>query len=284
LRFPDCDILRVPVGPGALHIERYGYGGPSVVLLHGFGTSSFLWREVGAELATAQHAAFAMDLFGHGASDRPFDADFGVRAQARYVRQAIGALNLERPLVVGCDFSAVIALRLAFDFPDTVGSLLLVSPDNIRNLPSPHVRLMQRATARYVLRLVRGLFGAEPLIRTLLESSFANPESLTPRLIGRYVAPYLGREGVNHLLALARALEDDDLADLSLSAIRHPSLVLRGAVDQWCPETYARNLAIDLANARSGSVPDAGRLLAEEDPAALVEAIVWLVSRQTPPA
>jgi pimeloyl-ACP methyl ester carboxylesterase len=282
LRLPDCDILRVPVGPGAVHVERYGYGGPPVVLLHGFGTSTFLWRRVAPELALADHAAFALDLFGHGASDRPFDADFGVRAQALYVRRAIGALGVELPLVVGCDLGAVVALRLAFDYPEFVGALLLVSPDSVRELPSAHIRLMQRATARYVLRLVRGLFGAEPLIRTLLESSLADPGMLSPRLVGRYVAPYLGREGVNHLLSLARSLEDDDLSDLILGEIRQPCLILRGTADNWCSESHARSLAVDLARARSGSVPGAGRLLAEEDPAAVVEAIVWHAAQHRP--
>jgi pimeloyl-ACP methyl ester carboxylesterase len=263
-----------------MHVERYGYGGAPIVLLHGFGTSTFLWRRVAAELALAHHAAFALDLFGYGASDRPFDADFGVRSQASYVRRAIANLGIDAPLIVGCDVGAVIALRLAFDYPDSAGALLLLSPDSVRALPSPHIRLMQRATARYVLRLAHGLFGAEPLIRTLLESSCADPTALPPRLIGRYVAPYLGREGVNHLLALARSLEDDDLSDLTLGAIRQPSLILRGTADTWCSESYARSLAVDLARARSGSVPGAGRLLAEEDPAAVVEAITWHSAQQ----
>jgi pimeloyl-ACP methyl ester carboxylesterase len=262
-------------------VDRYGYGGPPVVLLHGFGTSSFLWRRVAAELALAGHAAFALDLFGYGASDRPFDADFGVRAQALYVRRAIGALGLETPLVVGCDVGAVIALRLAFDHPADAGALLLLSPDSVRELPSPHIRLMQRATAKHVLRLAHGLFGAEPLIRTLLESSFSDASALSPKLVGRYVAPYLGREGVNHLLSLARSLEDEDLSDLHLGAIRQPSLILRGTADTWCSESYARSLAVDLPRARSGTVPGAGRLLAEEDPAAVVEAITWHSAQQT---
>ena len=28
----QADILRVPVGPGAMHVERYGHGGAAVIL------------------------------------------------------------------------------------------------------------------------------------------------------------------------------------------------------------------------------------------------------------
>ena len=69
----DADLLRIPVGPGSMHVERYGHGGAPILLVHGFGTFSFLWRGSGSVLATASRTAFALDLFGYGESDRPCD-------------------------------------------------------------------------------------------------------------------------------------------------------------------------------------------------------------------
>ena len=66
----QADVLRVPVGPGAMHVERFGHGGTAVILIHGFGTSSFLWRNVAPSITDAGHTAYASDLFGHGESDR----------------------------------------------------------------------------------------------------------------------------------------------------------------------------------------------------------------------
>jgi pimeloyl-ACP methyl ester carboxylesterase len=54
-----------------MHVERYGHGGAPIVLIHGFGTSSFLWRNIAPEIALANRTAFAVDLFGYGESDRP---------------------------------------------------------------------------------------------------------------------------------------------------------------------------------------------------------------------
>ena len=70
-------------------MERYGHGGSPIVLLHGFGTSSFVWRDVAPEIALANRTAFAIDLFGYGESDRPFDADFGIASQAELVDRAL---------------------------------------------------------------------------------------------------------------------------------------------------------------------------------------------------
>ncbi len=278
MRLPDYDSFRVPVGPGAVMVERYGYGEEAVVLLHGFGTSSFLWRQVGPGLAVAQRAALAVDLFGYGASDRPFDADFGIQAQSTYLSAALASLGVSRPTIVASDTSTLIALRLAFDNPAHAGRLVLISPVWADELPGAQIRLMQRETALHLVRLVRGLFGAEPLIRVLLKSGISDPESLSPRLVGRYVAPFLGREGVNHLLALASALEGSDLGDVVLKEIPHPTLILRGSADRWCHDAVVRRLTEELPNARSEVVSGVGRLIAEENPGALVDAILAHVS------
>jgi pimeloyl-ACP methyl ester carboxylesterase len=71
---PDADLLRIPVGPGSIHVDRYGHGGTPIVLVHGFGTSSFLWRAVGPALALARHTAYAVDLFGYEGADHGLDA------------------------------------------------------------------------------------------------------------------------------------------------------------------------------------------------------------------
>ena len=76
----QADVLRAPAGPGAVHVERYGHGGTPIVLLHGFGTCTFLWRYVAPLLAEAGHTAYAIDLVGYGESDRPPDADLGIAA------------------------------------------------------------------------------------------------------------------------------------------------------------------------------------------------------------
>src|ERR1041385_2049740 len=95
----DADLLRIPVGPGSMHVERYGHGGSPILLVHGFGTCAFLWREVGPVLASANRTAFAIDLFGYGESDRPFDAQFGIAAQSDYLDRALTALRLSKATV-----------------------------------------------------------------------------------------------------------------------------------------------------------------------------------------
>jgi pimeloyl-ACP methyl ester carboxylesterase len=269
----DCDVFQIPVGPGSMHVERYGYGGPAVVLLHGFATSSFLWRHVGPRIALRKRTAIAMDLFGFGESDRPFAGDYGVTAQSEYVDNALTAMRHAKATIVGVDIGAVIAMRLAFDRPDRVERLILVSPSSWQELPGAEIRELQRDSARYALSLTRGLFGAWQLFADFLVQSVGDPSHMPPRLVGRYLAPYLGRDGLNHLLTLARALEFDDLDDLELDEITHPVAVVRGKRDRQSDLAYAEELCRSLPDARLIEPPEAGRLVPEDDRDALVEVI-----------
>src|SRR5204863_8310591 len=107
----QADLLRAPVGPGAIHVERYGHGGTAVILLHGFGTCNFLWRAVAPSITASGHTAYSVGLLGHGESDRPLDADCGIAAQAEYLDDAMTVLRDARACVVGVDIGGDVATK-----------------------------------------------------------------------------------------------------------------------------------------------------------------------------
>jgi pimeloyl-ACP methyl ester carboxylesterase len=157
-----------------MHVERYGHGGTPVLLVHGFGTSSFVWRNVAPALAIANCTAFAVDLFGYGESDRPFDADFGIASQAEYLDRALTALRLPSATVVGLDVGGAVALRLAAARVERVDRLVLVNPVALDELPGEDIRALNRNTARFAFRVSRGVLGAAPLLTELLRGSVSD--------------------------------------------------------------------------------------------------------------
>ncbi len=271
----QADELRVPVGPGAMHVERYGHGGTAVMLIHGFATSSFLWRNIAPGITDAGHTAYAVDLFGHGESDRPFDADFGIAAQAEYLDAAMTALRVARAVLVGVDLGADIALRLAATRPERVEKLVLINPPAFDELPAKDITQMQRNTAKFAFRTTRGILGAAPLIEAVLKKSVADPEKHMPtKLIARYLAPFVGKDGTNHLLALASSISAEDLEDIDLRSIHVPSLVLWGEEDPFVEGRVAEKLTNALPDGRLVRMPGIGRLLPEENPERLVELLL----------
>jgi pimeloyl-ACP methyl ester carboxylesterase len=272
------DLLRLPVGLGALHGERFGFGDRPVLLLHGFGTSGFLWRDIAPSLPLGRVTAFAIDLFGYGESDRALEADFGIAAQADYIDRAMTVLRVAQADVVGVDMGAAVALALAARRPARIRSLVLVNPGDTAALRGAEFAELQRLQARNLLESSRGMLGAAALLGPILEKSVADPAHMPQALVGRYVAPYVGSEGVSHLMQLERAINDRALDDVDISKIVAPALVVRGDQDGWVESEVSAALAARLGRGELRRMSDAGRLIPEDAPERFTEVLTdWLV-------
>lgn len=276
----QADVLRVPVGPGAMHVERFGHGGTAVILIHGFGTSSFLWRNVAPAITEAGHTAYAIDLFGHGESDRPSDADFGIAAQAEYLDAAMTALRVARGIIVGVDIGGDVALRLAATRAERVEKLVLINTPVFDEIPAKDITQMQRSTAKFAFRTTRGILGAAPLVEGVLKGSVSDPEKMPVKLIARYLAPFVGKDGVNHLLSLASSISGEDMDDIDLKSIHVPALVIWGEQDTWLDIRLADRLVNELPDGRLVRMPGVGRLVPEENPEQLTDLLLEFMRRR----
>jgi pimeloyl-ACP methyl ester carboxylesterase len=256
----------VPVGAGSLHIERYGLGGPAVLLIHGFATNSFVWRNVGPAVALANLTAFAVDMLGYGASDRPPESDYGIAAQAEYLDRALTALRLAKATVVGLDLGAAVALRLAASHPDRVERLVLVNPVAADAMPPEDIRSLQRNTARFAFRVSSGVLGAAPLLRDLLQKSVSDPSHMPEPLVARFLAPYVGQRGLDQLLKAARFVNREDVDEINLRALPHPTLVVRGEKDPWVGPEVSEYLSHTIGGSRLVRIASASRLVPEDVP------------------
>src|SRR3954468_12847992 len=209
----QADVLRAPVGPGAIHVERYGHGGTAGILLHGFGTCNFLWRAIAPAITAAGHTAYSIDMLGHGQSDRPLDADFGIAAQAEYIDAAMTVLRVPRAVVVGIDLGGDVAMKLAANRPDRVEKLVLINTPAFDELPARDITQMQRRTARFPFSLTRWMMGAAPVLEGVLKGRVDDSEYLPMKLIARYLAQFVGKDGAKHLLTLASSVSKADLEE-----------------------------------------------------------------------
>lgn len=222
--------LHIPVGPGRVHVERTGRGGPAVVLLHGFGTSTFLWRAIAPAIAESGATAIAVDLLGFGESDRPVGGGYSPAAQAGYVERVCTALRLGQVQVAGHDLGALVALLLAARHGPRTSQVALLNPLDPAELPGPSIRAMQRASALAALG-ANALFGAQALLEPLLTAAVTEANRMPDRLVARYLAPFVGSEGAGDLLQLASAivLDNDDIQ--VIRAVSAPVLLWQGVAD-----------------------------------------------------
>jgi pimeloyl-ACP methyl ester carboxylesterase len=122
-----ADARTIELGPGrSLHAVQAGRG-PDILLIHGALATSHDWLSGPLDALAKLGRVTAIDRPGHGRSLRPrFDGT--PRAQARQMKEGLDALRIERPLIVGHSFGALVALAYAELFPAKVAQLALLSP------------------------------------------------------------------------------------------------------------------------------------------------------------
>jgi pimeloyl-ACP methyl ester carboxylesterase len=100
-------------------------GGPAVVLVHGWLSSSRIWEQLAARLAQ-RFTVYTLDLPGFGESDKPLSG-YGIRNGSRLLYAFCAHFGLTRANVIGHDLGGAMAVKLAADHPDVVGRLVVVS-------------------------------------------------------------------------------------------------------------------------------------------------------------
>ena len=125
-----------------IHGYRRAYrtagSGPPVLLLHGISDDSASWLPVMDALAE-HHTVVAPDLLGHGESDKP-RADYSVAAFSNGMRDLLDVLDIDRVTVVGHSLGGGVAAQLAYQYPERVDRLVLVSTGGVARDVSPVLR------------------------------------------------------------------------------------------------------------------------------------------------
>ncbi len=104
---------------------------PAVILVHGLASNARLWDGVSQYLAEAGIPSAAVDLRGHGESDRP-DAGYDVPTVADDVADVIRALAPDRVVLTGQSWGANVALECGARHPDLVDTVVCVDGGFLR--------------------------------------------------------------------------------------------------------------------------------------------------------
>ena len=101
-----------------------GAGSP-VVLIHGLSNSIEHWL-LNINALAAEHTVYALDLVGHGRTDKPLTRPYDLPDLARFVIDFMDALGIERADLIGHSLGGGVALVIAESSPERVHRLVLV--------------------------------------------------------------------------------------------------------------------------------------------------------------
>lgn len=199
--------------------------GPDVLLLHGWASSSGMWRSTMQALA-GRFRLWALDLHGFGDSDKPNGGCYSVPNYTASVRDFAESVGIRQARIVGHSMGGMIALDLAAAHAGLVRRLVLVNPvvsgqirmplpalSNHRRVRRPLVLLARRALPMVMDWAVRypatAWLSARSLLRSRRDFFRATPDSI---------------------LGCLRAMLDYDTTPM-LPRISSPTLVIVGDRD-----------------------------------------------------
>jgi pimeloyl-ACP methyl ester carboxylesterase len=265
------ELRRVDVD-GLTIAYREAGAGPPVLLLHGWPTSSFLWREVMLPIAE-RNRVVAIDLPGFGASGKPLGVQYGFDFFERTLDGFLAALGIEEVGIGVHDLGGPIGLHWTVHRPERVTRLgilnTLVYPEFseavlafIRACSTPELReqLTSPAGLEFAMRL-----------------GLADESKLTPDVLEAVREPFHDPDSRRALADAGIGLEPEGFAEIArlLPTLTVPVSIVFGEQDRILPdvaETMARVRA-DLPQAEVTPLPECGHFLQEEAPARIGAAL-----------
>ena len=224
-QFVDVDGIRV-------RYARRGNGARHVLLLHGFGGDLDNWL-FNIDALAEQHTAVALDLPGHGQSDRTLPGAT-LPDLARFMARFLDALEIPSAHVVGHSLGGAIAAQMALDHLNRVDSVSLIASAGLgEEINTGYTEGFVAAQSRRDLKPV-------------VEQLFAKPELVTRQLLDD-VLKYKRLDGVSDLLSkLGGGLfahgRQREQPGPQLGQTGKRVLVIWGAQDQVIPARHAQGL------------------------------------------
>jgi len=261
--------------------------GVPVILLHGWGASTFSWRENLDAIAEAGYRAIAYDRPPYGLAQKTGDIPYSLSGQADFLASFMTKLGLESAVLVGNSAGGALAGYFAVRYPDRVRALVFV--DGVPRAPEqPAQPARGSASSR-----VSGAMGLPPIVTSLLDFPpferwarlairlFITPEFAARILVTAYHDPAFltpaVAEGYQRQLrvvgwdeALLAQLKGgaggfEVLTTEEIESISVPIMIVWGEQDTWVPIEAADQMRALHPNAVWRAYPNVGHLPMEEN-------------------
>lgn len=249
-----------------IHYMESGKGEP-LILVHSAGQSLYTFRRLFYKLAM-YYRVIAVDLVGHGYSDRPDFFDYTIGDHAESLARFMDSMGIESAHILGFSFGAGYALELAHKHPERVGKIVAICPGGVTSEMPLTVRMMESglfggiASRMYNLKSVKKMLNECVFDHTVINEHDA-AEYFKP------VADSSSRYAVRRTLAEF----DENALISSLREIQAPVLLLWGEDDKWHPAGEVDEYRSSLRSCSCTVIRNAGHLVHEEKPDRIAELV-----------
>jgi pimeloyl-ACP methyl ester carboxylesterase len=272
----DPDSHFIELGDLTFHYKTAGQEQPTLVLLHGFGSSVYSWREVMPVLGE-ETTVYAYDRLAFGLTERPIewkkgDNPYDSQSADEHLMALLDAWGVEEAVLVGNSAGGPVAIRAALEHPERVSALILVSPA-VGDGDGHSNRYGWLANTPQMQRLGPWLVRAvQEWGMQMLDDAWHDLDKRPQETVELYRKPLRVENWDVGLWHYSTAGGESGLRE-RLGELNLPILLITGDDDRIVPTGDTIALAEELPTAELVVLPECGHVPQEECPEAFLDAV-----------
>ncbi|MGP9820128.1 alpha/beta fold hydrolase [Salinarimonas sp. NSM] len=239
---------------------------PALLFVHGNGACLDDLLVSGLiDACATRYRCIVPDRPGYGHSSRPSGRRYDPRDQAALLRAFLAEIGVDRPILVGHSWGALVSLAMALDHPDAVAGAVLMSGfyypqerSGVAAMGLPAVPVLGHALA--------WTLGPQTMRRLAprLYPRLFDPHPIPPRMLAEYPFAYGERpeqiRAASAELAVMRSAAAELMPRYAGCAV--PLALLHGAEDKALPGAlHTQRLAAEIPDARMALLPGLGHMI-----------------------
>jgi len=255
--------------------------GKPILLIHGYGAGMWVWEQQ-IEVLSRSFRVYALDLIGHGFSDRP-KIDYTAETYIHFVREFMDGVGIEKATLIGNSMGGGIAWAMAISFPERVNRLILIDcvpPDVLNQVRNDSFKtLVALKDIPFLSYLIIG-GRSKKSIKWILQECVSDIQRITPEIVNRQYR--LSRiKGTTWVLysTLNNAEKAMRLKD-SLSLIHQPTLLIWGENDFIFPPSVGEGLHRIIKNSKIQIIKGSGHIPMWETPEEVNQVILSFLNER----
>ncbi len=202
-----------------LFYSQQGSGIP-VILIHGLGDTHEIWQNQIEFLTSNGFETYAIDLRGHGQSEKGPDANHTITRFAWDVIEFMNKRNIDKTHIIGHSVGSLIAQQLALNYSERIQSLVLIGSFCEHKI-SFLDKLQLKLSSLIPFGLAAKKFAKRPFYKP--QKDWVESQIIRYKICGK-----------KHFIGTVKALISYHACE-QLSGINKPTLVLTGEVDELEP-------------------------------------------------